>query len=106
MTTELDKRCANAIQDLAELARQRLENKDVVEYNRLKGKMEGVRLAQDYANQIEAAEIIRLRKIDVKCKALLEKWSTIYLKQMNDNATWEACVTKTYIDDLRKALED
>ena len=49
---EFNRMCEKAIEGLAEIARKYLADKNVIEYNRLMGKIEGVKLAQDYAMRL------------------------------------------------------
>jgi len=49
---EFNRRCEKACVELAAIASKYLADKNVIEYNRIIGKIEGVKLAQDYANQV------------------------------------------------------
>lgn len=52
MIEEFNNRCNVAVKELAEIAKKYLADKNVIEYNRLMGKIEGVKLAQDYLREI------------------------------------------------------
>jgi len=50
---EFNRRCEKAIEELTKLAHNYLADKNIIEYNRIMGKIEGVKLAQDYASIME-----------------------------------------------------
>mgnify|MGYP003462988484 CR=1 FL=1 len=48
---EANRRCDVAVFELSKIAVKYLEDRNVIEYTRIMGKIEGVKLAQDYFNQ-------------------------------------------------------
>ena len=49
---EFNQRCNKAIEELNKMANNYLINGNVHEYSRLSGKVEGIKLAQSYANEM------------------------------------------------------
>lgn len=49
---EFNERCERAVSELTKIARRYLNEKDEESYRRILGKIEGIKLAQDYANEM------------------------------------------------------
>lgn len=49
---EANRRCDLAVFELSKIAFKYMEDKNVLEYNRLIGKIEGIKLAQSYFNSL------------------------------------------------------
>ena len=49
---EANRRCDKAVFELSKIAIGYLADKNVIEYNRIMGKIEGIKLAQDYFNSV------------------------------------------------------
>ena len=49
---EVNRRCDKAVFELYEIAVGYLADKNLIEYTRIMGKIEGIKLAQDYFNTV------------------------------------------------------
>lgn len=49
---EANRRCDKAVFELSKIAIRYLADKNIIEHNRIMGKIEGIKLAQDYFNTV------------------------------------------------------